>query len=355
MYKLFAYTAILLASLATSVEAATVHSVRKGETLTEIAQAYKVTVQAIKDANKLSNANTLSVGQKLNIPAPAPQFTEYKIRNGDNLSDIAKEHGVTLRSITALNAIGNANRIRVGQVIKIPLPSDGAAPAAAAPTTYLEYKVRSGDSLSDIAKKYGVTVSTLTSLNSIRRANSIKIGQVIRIPVAPGTVPLPTGPRLANSDQSTLDRIRTKSSQWKHIVIHHSATRVGSAKGMDNYHRNERRMENGLAYHFVIGNGRGMKDGELYIGDRWKKQLQGGHVSSYALNQISIGICLVGDFSKTRPTTKQMETLEALVEYLMDKTHVPVSRVTTHTLIHPKHTQCPGKYFPTESFKAKLD
>ncbi|MBD5781592.1 LysM peptidoglycan-binding domain-containing protein [Pelagicoccus sp. NFK12] len=358
MYKLFAYAALLLATFVSSVEAATVHSVRKGETLTEIALAYKVSVQAIKDANNLSNANAITVGQKLNIPAAAPQYTEYKIRNGDNLSDIAKEHGVSLRALTALNAIGNANRIRVGQIIKIPLEGDAAttaSSAAAAPAqTYIEYKVRSGDSLSDIATKYGVSLNTLTNLNSIRRANRIKIGQVIKIPVAPGTV-IPQGPQLDSSDLATLNRIRAKSNQWKHIVIHHSATRVGSAKGMDNYHRNERRMENGLAYHFVIGNGRGMKDGELYIGDRWKKQIHGGHVSSYALNQISIGICLVGDFSKTRPTTKQMETLEALVEYLMDKAQLSASRVTTHTLIHPKHTQCPGKYFPTESFKAKLD
>lgn len=354
MFKLFAYATLLLATLVTSAEAATVHSVRRGETLTEIAQAYKVTVQAIKDANKLSNANTIAVGQKLNIPAAAPKFTEYKIRNGDNLSDIARDHGVTLRSITALNAISNANRIRVGQIIKIPAKS--ASNAAPATPTYIKYKVRSGDSLSDIAKKYGVTLKTLTSLNSIRRANRIKIGQIIKIPVEPGSALANTsGPQLASSSKSSLDRIRTKSSQWRHIVIHHSATRVGSAKGMDNYHRNERRMENGLAYHFVIGNGRGMKDGELYIGDRWKKQIQGGHVSSYALNQISIGICLVGDFSKNRPTSKQMATLEALVEYLMDKTKVPVARVTTHTLIHPNHTICPGKYFPTASFKAKLD
>lgn len=352
MYKLFAYATFFLATLSLSVEASTVHSVRKGETLTEIAQAYKVSVQAIKDANKLSNANSISVGQKLTIPADAPKYTEYKIRNGDNLSDIAKAHGVTLRSVTALNAIGNANRIKVGQVIKIPVASE--ANAAPPTPTYVQYKVRSGDSLSDIAKKYGVSIGTLTSLNSIRRANSIRIGQILKIPAEPGTI-ISQGPQLASSYKATLERIRTKSNQWKHIVIHHSATRVGSAKGMDNYHRNERNMENGLAYHFVIGNGSGMKDGELYIGDRWKKQLQGGHVSSYALNQISIGICLVGDFSKTRPTTRQMDTLEALVEYLMDKTRVPVSKVTTHTLIHPKHTICPGKYFPTESFKAKLD
>lgn len=357
MVRLLACAALVLCTFAPSSEAATEHKVRKGETLTEIALAYKISVQAIKDANELSNANQIVVGQKLSIPAPAPEFVEYKIRAGDNLADIAKKYGVTLRSITALNAIGNANRIRIGQVIKIPIDDDSKAPAPAVEPTIVKYKVRSGDSLSDIAKKYKVSLKTLTSLNNIPRANQIKIGQVIKIPLAPGVTPPPivTGPQLASSDLQALERIRTKTKQWRHIVIHHSGTRVGSAKGMDSYHRNERRMENGLAYHFVIGNGRGMKDGELFIGDRWKKQIQGGHVSSYTLNQISVGICLVGDFSKTRPTAKQMETLEALVEYLMGKTSVPVARVTTHTLIHPNHTICPGKYFPTASFKAKLD
>jgi len=113
-------------------------------------------------------------------------------------------------------------------------------------------------------------------------------------------------------------------------------------------------MENGLAYHFVIGNGRGMGDGEVSIGDRWKRQIQGGHLSSYALNQISIGICLIGDFETTRPSRRQMDQLEALVRALMDKTGVPEHRVTTHTLIHPKHTLCPGKHFPTEQFRRKL-
>lgn len=356
MYRFFAYAALVFVALAPSSEATTEHRVRKGETLTEIAQAYKITVQAIKDANNLENENQIVVGQTLSIPAIEPTYTEHKIRTGENLSDIAKAHGVSLRDITSLNAIRNANRIKVGQIIKIPNSGGAATPTPAAPQTIVEYKVRSGDNLSDIAQKYGVSLKTLTSFNKISRADKIKIGQLIKIPLAPDAAArIHHGPQLSSSSLKDMDRIRSAPRRWKHIVIHHSATKNGSPKGMDSYHRNERGMENGLAYHFVIGNGQGMKDGELFIGDRWKKQLNGGHLSSSALNQVSIGICLVGDFSKTRPTAKQMATLEALVEYLMEKANIPASLVTTHTLIHPNHTVCPGKHFPIASFKASLD
>lgn len=348
MYKLLAYAALLLSVFAAQGQAAIEHKVRRGETLTEIAQAYNITVQAIKDSNRLSDANQIVIGQTLVIPTAAPQYLEYKVRSGDKLADIAKTHGVTLSSLTRLNAIGNANRIRVGQTLKIPLAADAEAPVL------IDYRVRSGDSLSLIAQRHGTSLSELTRINNIPRANRIAIGQIIKVPGSAAATLLP-GPQLDESSRKQLESIRTKQSQWRYIVIHHSATSVGSAKGMDNYHRTERHMENGLAYHFVIGNGRGMKDGELFVGNRWKKQIQGGHVSSYTLNQISIGICLVGDFSKTRPTAKQMETLEALVKYLMDKAQISVERVTTHTLIHPKHTICPGKFFPTEAFKASLD
>ena len=72
-------------------------------------------------------------------------------------------------------------------------------------------------------------------------------------------------------------------------------------------------MENGMAYHFVIGNGTDTGDGEIEVGDRWVKQLQGGHVKDDAINDIAIGICLVGDFTRTDPTPKQIDALVDLV------------------------------------------
>src|SRR3974390_2523242 len=65
--------------------------------------------------------------------------------------------------------------------------------------------------------------------------------------------------------------------RWRWLVIHHSGTEYGNAAIYDRQHR-ERGMENGLAYHFVIGNGVDSGDGEIEIGPRWLKQLKGGHV-----------------------------------------------------------------------------
>ncbi|MDQ8201615.1 LysM peptidoglycan-binding domain-containing protein [Pelagicoccus sp. SDUM812003] len=459
MFRLFAYATLSLALLCASAAAATEHRVRRGETLTEIAQAYNITVEAITEANALSNLDQLSVGQRLVIPIAAPSEASYIIRKGDNLSDIAKRFGVTVDEIKAANNIPNANRLQVGQALVIPgVQSEGPAnglsytirsgdnlsdiakrfgvslsdiksanrlinpnklvvgqtiviPGASAPIAsaqissytiqkgdnlsdiaqrfgvslaqlkaannisdadlisvgqtlsipsgepqYVDYRIRNGDSLSDIAQRFRTSPSQLASLNDIRNPSRIRVGQVIRVPATPGMHVHAGGhyPTLDPSVQKTLASIRTKSNQWKHIVIHHSGTRTGTPKGMDRFHREERRMENGLAYHFVIGNGNGMKDGEIYIGDRWKRQIQGGHLSSYALNQISIGICLVGDFQKNRPTRQQLDQLEALVRYLMNRAGVPASRVTTHTLIHPKHTLCPGKNFPIDSFRDSI-
>lgn len=412
MYKLFAYAALALVTLAASAHAAVEHKVRKGETLAEIAKAYKVTVQAIKDANQISNANRITIGQTLRIPGVGTvSGATHVVRKGETLAEIAKLYGVPLEKVRDANRLTNANQLAIGQKLVIPGATQSRSPSAATPTTastthtvrrnetlteiaqayrvsvdaiksanqisnanrisvgqtltipadaptYIEYTIRRGDSLSDIAKKYGVTVGSLTAANGIRNASRISVGQVIRIPSSSGVAASVSSrarhPQLPSSLEKSLERISVRPNQWRHIVIHHSATRSGSARGMDRYHRTERHMENGLAYHFVIGNGRGMKDGEIAIGDRWEKQIQGGHLSSYTLNQISIGICLVGDFSKTKPTAKQMASLEALTRYLLEKTTVPVERVTTHTLIHPKHTLCPGKHFPTTSFKAKL-
>ncbi|MBM4054820.1 MAG: hypothetical protein FJ264_09150 [Planctomycetes bacterium] len=54
---------------------------------------------------------------------------------------------------------------------------------------------------------------------------------------------------------SHLDRYSVR--EWKYIVIHHSASESGCAAEFDKFHREKRHWENGLGYHFVIGNGNG--------------------------------------------------------------------------------------------------
>jgi len=150
---------------------------------------------------------------------------------------------------------------------------------------------------------------------------------------------------VAGDLKKSLDRIRINTAKWRNIVLHHSAANRGSMAGMDGYHR-KKGMENGLAYHFVIGNGHGMRDGELGIGGRWIKQIRGGHVKSPAMNEIAIGVCLVGNFEGLRPTAAQMTTLKGLLLYLNKNTKVPAARIQMHRTINIMPTQCPGRLFP---------
>jgi len=205
------------------------------------------------------------------------------------------------------------------------------------------YSVVKGDTLTGIARRHGIGLYDLADYNKISRSTKVKIGQKIRIPDSGATKP--TSP-LPSKVKKAIDQAKVKRGRWKHIVIHHSATSQGSAAGMDVYHRKQRHMENGLAYHFVIGNGKGMPDGGISVGNRWTRQLHGGHLSSNALNEVSIGICLVGHFDQTRPTAKQLRSLQALIASLRKRCRLPASSVKTHQEINTVYTRCPGKLFP---------
>ena len=123
---------------------------------------------------------------------------------------------------------------------------------------------------------------------------------------------------------------------------------------MDRYHREKRHMEHGLAYHFVIGNGHGMRDGQIAVGQRWRKQRDGGHLRSEEQNKVSIGICLVGNFDRSKPTPRQLHNLTVLVRALLKRCKLTASGVKTHQQINTIKTLCPGKNFPTGTFRQKL-
>jgi hypothetical protein len=146
-----------------------------------------------------------------------------------------------------------------------------------------------------------------------------------------------------------IDDARVARNRWKYIIVHNSGTRQGNARIFDYYHRYVRRMPNGLAYHFVIGNGTSSGNGQVEIGNRWVRQLNGGHVHSDYLNYISIGICLVGDFNRDLPTKAEYEALDELIRYLrrrVGKVDGRYSIVRGHKEINPRPTDCPGNRFP---------
>jgi hypothetical protein len=161
---------------------------------------------------------------------------------------------------------------------------------------------------------------------------------------------------LTRSVVEAIRRAPVKRRRWQFIVVHNSGTRQGNARAFDYYHRRVRRMQNGLAYHFVIGNGTSTGNGQIEVGDRWRRQINGGHVHSDYLNNISLGICLVGDFNRDRPTRAQLESCEELIRYLRERCGKVGMRsiiVRPHREMNPPRwaTDCPGDDFPYSWFR----
>jgi len=157
--------------------------------------------------------------------------------------------------------------------------------------------------------------------------------------------------------RKAIDNAKVRKGRWKYIIVHNSGTRQGNARIFDNYHRRVRKMENGLAYHFVIGNGASSGNGQIEIGPRWTRQINGGHVASNYLNDISIGICLVGDLNRDLPTKAQLEALDELCSYLRNRVGKVKGKpaiVKGHKEINPKPTDCPGDRFPLSFLRKRF-
>ncbi|RMH62661.1 MAG: LysM peptidoglycan-binding domain-containing protein [Bacteroidetes bacterium] len=157
-----------------------VYQIRRGDTLGEIAQKYRVSVSDLRAWNNL-RGNTIRAGQRLTIyldgeapdePAggePEREIT-YQVRRGDTLGEIAQKYRVSVSDLRAWNNL-RGNTIRVGQ--RLTIRPGGSAEAESAATTYT---VRSGDSLYVIARRYGVTISDLKRWNNLR-SNRLMPGQ----------------------------------------------------------------------------------------------------------------------------------------------------------------------------------
>ena len=137
---------------------------------------------------------------------------------------------------------------------------------------------------------------------------------------------------------------------WKYIVIHHSATDAGSVNAFHRFHSQQ--GYGGIAYHFVIGNGNGMPDGEIQETFRWQQKIAGTHVSvhSWEHNVFGIGICLVGNLEQAPPTKAQLASLKKLVSKLKVKYGIKDHNIFGHKHVRydngsgkTEKTACPGR------------
>lgn len=175
------------------------HVVAKGDSLWTIAKKYGIGVEELAAANQLSKSATLRLGQKLNVPAKAAPAkasaqsdaaNSYEVKSGDSLGSIARKHGTTASALRTANNLSGDN-LRVGQKLVIPgnatPPSSvGSAAPVAAPSAPRAgsgtYTVSPGDTLGSIAKKHGVKVGDLATLNTITDPAKLRVGQVLKLP-----------------------------------------------------------------------------------------------------------------------------------------------------------------------------
>lgn len=131
---------------------------------------------------------------------------------------------------------------------------------------------------------------------------------------------------------------------WKYIVLHHTATSRGSVESIHRTHLSRGNSWLGIGYHFVIGNGNGMPDGEIEATFRWRQQLHGAHAGVGDYNQQGIGIVLVGNFDDRPPTAAQLTAIKRLVATLKAEYGIVAEKVVGHSDV--KATACPGRFFP---------
>ncbi len=151
---------------------------------------------------------------------------------------------------------------------------------------------------------------------------------------------------------------KSLEKKWTAIIIHHSATRNGSAVLFDKWHK-EKKHWNGVGYNFVIGNGTDTGDGRVEVTYRWRDQQVGAHCGGTRgnwANKEAIGICLVGNYNRALPTRRQIRSLRKLVKFLQSRYGIEKSRIYGHKYTPgARVTDCPGKRFSVSRFRAGLD
>ena len=185
------------------------YRVKSGDTVTQIAKRFGVSIAALAKLNNLGPKSLIRVGQVIKLvgaAAPEQEAESYRVKAGDTLSAIASRHKLTLSELTNINRISSSALIYPGQVLRVAKVIPSSQPPVGAPDTY---QVLAGDTLDSVAQKFGMTTSTLREYNDLGRASIIYVGQVLNLkpPVGHANPPAPKTPKSANSASTLSDEI----------------------------------------------------------------------------------------------------------------------------------------------------
>jgi len=215
-----------------------------------------------------------------------------------------------------------------------------------------------------------VTNTTDNATNTSRRTRTVWASLVFSMAAVgallwglEGNSNAPTGgvtltPLMARTGATSVEAVfRTDEAldteRWQSIVVHHSGSPFGTPESIEAEHRAMNLL--GLGHHFLIGNGNGLGDGEIHVGERWLAQQPGAHAGGERAdwhNQHAISICLVGNGDRRAPTQAQLARLVQLTRALAREVGVPAESVLLHNDI--AGVTDPGRLFPEAAFREQL-
>lgn len=165
------------------------HVVKSGETLSEIAERYGVSVQKLMELNGIKDADLVEAGTKLKLPDGATAKTggggsgstdraSHTVSSGETLSEIAERYSISVPKLMELNGLEDADLVQVGQRLKVPGAKTGRV-----------HVVQSGETLTQIAERYKVPLARLVSLNKLDSPDALQAGIKLSLGPDNGTPP----------------------------------------------------------------------------------------------------------------------------------------------------------------------
>ena len=177
---------LLLSALLPLPSTAATITVRSGQTLSDIAADYDISVRQLMRMNGIRDSDFVEAGRRLTVPGP--QVTagpgRHRVSRGEALSTIAARYRVSSRDLMLVNNLRNANHVEVGQTLKLPSNAVIArakpkpAPIQVVPGAS-QHTVGRGQTLTQIARAYKLPVATLVELNAISNPNKVKVGTTL--------------------------------------------------------------------------------------------------------------------------------------------------------------------------------
>ena len=187
-------------------------TVKPGETLSDIAARYNISLTKLMRMNDISNPDHVEIGSRLTVPGSTVQAGSgrHLVSSGETLSGIASRYNVSPRDLMALNGLADADHVELGQTLT--LPSSAVVPAERpkpAPITVVagasEHTVAKGQTLTQIARAYKIPVASLISINQLADPNKVEIGTrlYLKAPASASSTATATAPTNSPAQVST--------------------------------------------------------------------------------------------------------------------------------------------------------